>query len=367
MIQLVIAYEGRLDPDQLLDALERCTAANPGSSLRLEQRGAEPLWVVGPPPPLTVIEEPGWSGDREGPDFLRWPLSSYEGPSCELVLVRGAAHDHLVFRALHSVMDGRGTLAWAEDLLRSLRGEVPLGHTSALTIEELMPRDEGAKRPAPRGDALPVFGPADLGSPGLFPWRRFVLAQPLDAAATGRIAVALAQQARQHAEGVVRLNLPTDLRHLRPGERTTGNLFGSLFIEIPPEATAELVGLKIMQLLYKKEGSKQVGMYAAYGQVGSLAAHRVKALWDLEHLHDTGRYPFSVTLSHLGALRSEALSAPGVRATGAYFVPLIGETSCVLSLNGFDDRTEVAVGLSDRFGAQVERLAERVRGAIVGA
>ena len=48
-------------------------------------------------------------------------------------------------------------------------------------------------------------------------------------------------------------------------------------------------------------------------------------------------------------------------------MPLIGETSCVLSLNGFDDRTEVAVGLSDRFGPRVERLAELVRGAIVGA
>lgn len=363
----MVAYDGHLDPDQLLDALERCTAANPGSSLRIDQGGPEPRWVVGPPPPLTVIEEITWAGDREGPDFLSWPLSSYEGPSCELVLVQGVSHDFLVFRALHSVMDGRGTLAWAEDLLRCLRGDAPLGHTSALTIEELMPHDEGAKRPAPRGDALPTFGPADLGSPGLYAWRRFVLAQPLDAAATGRIAVALAHEARRHAEGAVRLNLPTDLRHLRPRERTTGNLFGSLFIDIPPEATAELVGLKIMQLLYKKEGSKQVGMYAAHGQVGSLAAHRVKALWDLEHLHDTGRYAFSVTLSHLGALRSEALSAPMARATGAYFVPLIGETSCVLSLNGFDDRTEVAVGLSDRFGAQVERLAELVRTAIAGA
>ena len=83
-------------------------------------------------------------------------------------------------------------------------------------------------------------------------------------------------------------------------------------------------------------------------------------------LHATGLYCFSATLSHLGVLQGALLSGPGFTATGAFFVPLVGDSGCVVSLNGFDGHTEAAVGLSERFckDGALDRLADLIRGAI---
>jgi hypothetical protein len=275
----------------------------------------------------------------------------------------------LIFRAAHAVMDGQGVVAWVKDFMRCLRGEDPIGHKSAITIDQLLGNRGTKRRPVPQLDALHPCGRAASETRGRFYWRRITVARPLDSMIVGRIAVSLAEAAREHGEGPVRINLPTDLRHYCPDERTTGNLFNSLFVEVPPGASPEMIGMRVVQMLYKDEGKKPFGLYAT-DEAGSLAIQRVKVLWDLAHLHDFGRYAFSATLSHLGTLKSAELSQPGsFAATGAYFIPLVGDSGCVVSLNGLDDKTEACVGLSDRFAGegQIDALAERIRSAINAA
>jgi hypothetical protein len=368
IIQLALELDGDPQPEALFDALERTTSVNPGSSLVLDQTREPPKWILGPPPTLTLVDAPdfeGFGGD-EAPFFM-WPLHAHEGPTCELLLVHGKSHNYLVFRALHAVMDGQGTLLWVKDFMRSLRGEAPLGHPSTLIADELIRSMKAKKRAPPGGDALHPFGRANLELPGDYRWRRVVVDRPLDADVSGRIAVALADQARTFGEGKVRINLPTDLRHYRPEERITANFFNSLFLEVAPNASAEMIGLKIVQMIYKNEGMKPVGVYAN-NEVGSLAIHRIRVMRDLAHLHDTGLYPFSATLSHLGHLKSAELSAPNASSRGAYFIPLVGDSGCVVTLNGFDERTEACVGLADRFteGGGLLRLASLVETAIRG-
>jgi len=76
---------------------------------------------------------------------------------------------------------------------------------------------------------------------------------------------------------------------------------------------------------------------------------QVQIYFDLAHVDNTGRYHSSATLSNLGALKSADLSTPGFRVTSAFFVPLEGESGCTITVNGYDQNTEVVVGLSDRF------------------
>lgn len=368
VIQLLLEGEGAPDPDALDEALERAAAVNPGCTLKLvEEPDAEPRWVLGPVPTLTVLDEPNFDG-RHGDDapFLMWPIDCKTGPTCELLLVRGkGGRCFLIFRAAHAVMDGQGTLLWVKDVLRALRGEPTIGHPSTATVDQLIRDLDSPRRAYPKPDALHPYAPGDPKAPPTFHWRRIVVDRPLDPLASGRIAVALAERARVGREGLVRINLPTDLRTHNPEERTTGNYFNSLFLEVPPGATPDGVALKIIQLLYKKEGTKSVGIYSA-DEIGSLSAFRVKTFWDLNHLHDSGLYAFSATLSHLGVLRGPELSGGGFTATGGFFVPLVGDSGCVVSLNGFDEHTEAAVGLSARFTAQgqLEELAELIRRAL---
>ncbi|MCB9647969.1 MAG: hypothetical protein H6730_15370 [Deltaproteobacteria bacterium] len=369
VIQLLVEGDGAPDPDALYDALEASTAVNPGASLRIEQGERDAKWVIGPPPTLTVLEAPEFEA-AHGDDvpFLMWPMDARVGPTCELLSVQGKHKHYLIFRALHAVMDGQGTLAWARDVMRCLRGEAPLGHESPLSVDDLVLRNpkQLKRRPYPGPDALHPFGPPNPQPIWSFHWRRVVADRPLESLATGRIAVALAEQARAGSdEGIVRINLPTDLRSHCPEERTTGNMFASLYVEVPPGATPEAIAIKVVQLLYKHEGIRPVGLYST-DKSGSLDAIRVKAYWDLHQLHATGLYCFSATLSHLGVLQGALLSGPGFTATGAFFVPLVGDSGCVVSLNGFDDHTEVAVGLSDRFqrDGALDRLAELIGAAV---
>ena len=368
IIQLTLEGQGTPSPESLYEALRLSTEANPGSSLRLDQSGDAPRWVVGPEPSLTIVEAPEFTGDSgEFAPFLMWPLDSYTGPSCELLFVHGKNSNYLVFRAVHAVMDGQGTLLWVKDFMRCLRGEDPIGHKSVLSVDELIREIKTDPRPAPKSDALHPFGPAKPKTRGQFHWRRVKVERGLDSATVGRIAVGLSERARRSQEGTVRINLPTDLRHYRPDELTTGNFFNSLFIEIAPGGAAEMVGLKVVQMLYKHEGKKPVGIFATE-EVGSLDLHRTKVLWDLAHLHDTGQYTFSATLSHLGNLNPADFSAPSFETNTAFFVPLVGDSGCVVSVNGFGDHCVACVGLSDRFtdNGQLEEFSELVRTALEG-
>jgi hypothetical protein len=350
VIQLTLEGVGDPSGDSLYDALEETTEANPGSSLRLDET-SEPLsWTIGPPPQLTIVDAPEFTGRREiEAPFLLWPLEAHKGPTCELLLVHGKEKNYLVFRAIHAVMDGQGTLLWAKDFMRCLRGEAPEGHASTLTIDQLIREMNPPRRELPEPDALHPFGLARATTEGRFHWRRIVVPRPLDAGVSGRILVALGERARRDgAVGAVRIALPTDLRRYCPNEQSTGNLFGGLSVDVPPGASAETIGLRVVQMLYRDEGTKPFGLYSG-DRPGSLAAHRVKVFYDISHLHDLGRYSFSATLSHLGVLKREELSAPTFTTTGAFFVPLVGDAGCVVSLNGLDDHTEACAGLSDRF------------------
>src|SRR5688572_15462680 len=124
VIQLVLEGDGDPAPELLDEALEKTTRANPGSSLVLHEEGDAAHWKLGPEPTLTLFEAPEFdaSSGYNAP-FLMWPMDAKKGPTCELVKVRGKQKTYLIFRALHAVMDGQGTLAWVKDFMRCLRGE----------------------------------------------------------------------------------------------------------------------------------------------------------------------------------------------------------------------------------------------------
>ena len=367
VIQLTIEGSGDPAPEALYEALQQTTAVNPGSRLRLDEGESGDYWVLGPEPTFTVVDAPDFraSGAEDAP-FLRWPLNASTGPTCELVHVRGQDRGYLIFRALHGVMDGQGTLLWAKDFMRCLRGEPALGHPSTIDVQTLCDDERDNKRPLPPYDALHPLGPAKEETEGRYAWRAVRVPGRLRSDASGRIAICLSEQAALHNElpGAIRIHLPTDLRAHCRSERSTGNLFGSLFLDVEADATPVAVGMKIVKMLVHRDGKKPAGLYAG-NEAGTMAAHRVKAFIDLNHLHSSGRYAFSATLSHLGRLDSASLSGPGWQATSALFVPLVGD-ACVVSINGFDDHSVIAVGASDRHEPEkLDVLAAALRTALM--
>jgi len=111
------------DPERWRRAVEIASAANPGSRLVLKGRLGGCRWVDSGVTPQ-VIEAPECEQGvlpKEAP-YLQKPLYPETGPTCDVVLVPGRPM-RVIFRTHHGVMDGRGTLTWAEDVFRALRGE----------------------------------------------------------------------------------------------------------------------------------------------------------------------------------------------------------------------------------------------------
>ncbi len=369
VIQLVVEGDGAPEPEALHDALIASAKANPGVAVKIEGSDEHLHWVPGPEPTLTVLDAPEFTAmSEENAPFLLWPIDAMKGPNSELLSVKGKEKHYLIFRASHAVMDGQGTLLWVKDFMRCLRGEAPIGHPDTDSVERWVSEQKKKRRKLPLPTALHPFGKPQGDRHHTFHWRRVVVDRPLDMGATGRLVVALAERAREHGPGDVRIALPTDLRPYLKELKTTGNAFSILFLDVPEGASADMIAMRVVRMLYKDEGLDRFGHFTIF-EKSSLHKHRIRIFWDLANEHTSGTYAFSAVLSHLGALEKEDFCGPDFEASSAFFVPPIGDSGCILSVNGFGDHTEISGGLSNLFagGDNMETLARLMESSIRGS
>ncbi len=161
--QLVSAGRGTLDLKDLQHAVEKASQANPGSRLILKGSLHKAYWLdSGVTPPVRLISGRGWDGyDREAAPYLQTPLP-YSGPTCEVVFVPGDI-SHVIVRSNHGVMDAGGTVSWADDIYRVLRGEEPLGSSSTMTEAALTRQFSSATK---KMSTLKCIAPTGKAQPG---------------------------------------------------------------------------------------------------------------------------------------------------------------------------------------------------------
>jgi len=364
--QVVVEGTGRIDATALRAAVARATAVNPGAALAMSGRLGLRAWVPGPEPRVTVIANATWDGRSEvGAPFLDAPLDP-AGPTCELQVVTAGERTYLVFRSLHAVMDGVGTFLWAQEIFRALRGEPLVGHPSVMTDTELAAGLTDASMTLPPRDALGPCGRADTASSGNdVHWRRVTVAEPGAAHTVAALLVALAAEARRHGTGVVRFNVPADLRFFHPDERSTGNAIGTLFVEVGPEATVDSVVGDLKARLRAREHARFPARYEElrWLPLGALTALIARGFADE---HTRGRYSLSATVSHLGTVPPATLTAPGFVPTAAFWIPPMADQICFVTCNRFGPGLELCLamprvlGTAGRFDALLARLSADV-------
>jgi hypothetical protein len=367
--QVVVEGVGRLQETHLRAAMARAAEANPGACLRVSGHLGGRAWVPGPAPRLTVVSRSSWDG-RSGDDapFLDRPLDPAQGPTCELQVIETPARTFLVFRSLHAVMDGLGTLFWAQDVMRALRGEPLVGHPSAMTDTGFAAGLNDAPLLLPAADALHPCGRADAQSSGNdFVWRRVTVEDPADQPLVAALAVALAACARQHGEGAVRFNVPADLRFFHKDERSTGNVIGTLFVEVAADVTAAALAAEIKTRLRAREHARFPANYERlrWLPLGALVATVQRGF---AHEHERGRYTLSGTLSYLGAVEPVTLAAPGFAPVTTFWIPPMADQTCFVSANRFGAHLELLLAMPrvlstrGRFEALLGTLTEVASG-----
>jgi hypothetical protein len=367
-IQLCVEGHGAIDPGALSAAVAAAADACPGT--RLVRRGRR--WVDGGTAPAVQVAAPGdFDRARLDSPLLRSPLARGRGASCEVILVPGTPAT-VIFRAHHSVMDGKGAMFWQAQVFRALRGEAVEEARSRLTIDDVLAEAAaalGTDLPPKavvekRADWRPPLGELPAG-PRRSLWRRRTIdgAHP---AATAKVA----REVARHGGGPGRVLVPVDLRQYLPGLRTTGAASGSVKVRIEADDDWDNVQASLLTSLSEhqylaSQGTRELLRIPRPLLRGLCRWVDQQAVKNSKFLIRSGILDYSACVSHLGAVDLASLCLDGFEATSCFslgsvtFIPAIDIVEC-------GGRTEITVAWRDGPGAaeateaMLDRIEERL-------
>lgn len=317
--QVLIEGEGVLNKAHWQSAIEKASEANPGSRLVLSGGLKFSQWIdSGKAPQLREVDGTNWTGfDQEGAPFLLDKLSSNKGPTCEVLLVKGTPQ-RILFRTLHAVMDGHGTMTWMEDIFRALRGEKIIGSDSPITAVELAQSFQDKPRTGFPNEHIAPTGKAKGDEQGTL-WRRIKF-NGIYSHIMAKVAVLMAQEARRHANGDVRFDIPVDMRRRKKKLRSTGNLTNSIHLDVSPDATPRELAANIVKQLYERRDG-MLPKESPWHDFIPLWFMRLISRNMIKKYHTKGRYGLTGVISNLGRLPINQYEGGGFRATTGFFVP----------------------------------------------
>ncbi len=322
--QFILEGNAELDVSKFREAVNLASNANPGSRVVLKGVLGGCRWVeTGITPPVREVDGSGWDGwGPAGSEFLT-KLSAKEGPTCEIILLRGNPNPQgnqlrIIFRTLHAVMDGRGTMFWVEDIFRALNGLPCVGSSSTITDTELARTFQKELRTPFPVEHLAPTGRAEGGEHGMV-WRHMQLAGKYPNV-LARVLILCAREAWRHSKGIVRFALPVDMRPRMEGLTSTGNLTYSIYTEIRPESTVEEVTNDIArQLEEKREGMLSKGDELYRYVPLWLMKNQLRKIIDGRHRN--GLYSISGFISNMGRLPIQYLKGAGFEAKSFWGIP----------------------------------------------
>jgi hypothetical protein len=318
--QMVI--EGReggphADLERWGEALAEVARLQPGCRLRLAGSLRRTRWVAdGPIPRVVEVDGSLWDGVQpEGAPFLMRPLDPVRGPVVELLIVRGTP-PRVVLRTHHAAMDGMGTMLAAEGLFSVLRGDAPDVAGLGGPIDLEIARESGrSAEEAPPLDLAPPFDGVSAGIEAGVTWRRRRFE-----GSPRRLVARLATRIARVVGAPIRVDVPVDLRRMRPGLRSNANLTGLVRLPVAPTQGSVQVAADLAGRVEAGEASDFVlaadrfrNLPLALLESGGRSAARAAI--------SLGRFGTTATLSNLGRIEPGRLTGGGFAARRVFFVP----------------------------------------------
>jgi hypothetical protein len=365
--QFIFDGEGRLDPERWRKAADVASEANPGTRLILKGHLGWSHWVdSGIAPRVREVEGSNWDGlGPENEPLVEAFLPYRESPTCEIVLIQGPV-PRVMFRTHHAVCDGRGTLFWAEDVFRALRGETVVGSTSNITDVEMCKSFQNQYRtPFPTEHIAPTG--RSQGHESGVTWRRhsFKGNIPHLLARCARLA---AEEAWRNGDGVVRFGIPVDMRPRKPGLCSTGNLSFALYIEVGKDTTPEEIARDIAgQISRGDEGRLTKGDELLEYMPLWLMQRKIKKI--IHNRHQSGLYSLSGILSNVGRVDLNRFSGAEFTARAFWIIPPATEYyPFFLVMSGYEGGSELTLSIpkvlasGDRIEDTLRRIAQGLEG-----
>lgn len=373
MNQMVVEGNADIDVDAFRRAITKASYANPGSRVILKGHLGFSRWVDSEySTPLRVIES-NWDGlSNDDADFLLDPLNVRTGPSSEVLVVinKNLNKSFALFRTHHGAMDGRGTLHFANDVFRCLRGEKAIGENSSITDMELAKSVNNHTKASDLGNdvAAPTGQPAKITEEQkqmTSRWVRRTLAGK-HKGVLAKVALETARFSRLHGEDTVRFQIPVDMRPHQEGLNSTGNLTGGIVVNVNRDTDATQWSQDIKaQLADKREAD--IPRFFRFFPFHLLNWVPQKTIFNsnsrlVDKRRKNGQFRTSGVISNLGLLKIDLLSGPGFAASKCYFIPPEFDTTALfITLAGHPEGIEIIMRAPIELdGGRVEDLMDFV-------
>ena len=298
------------------------------------------------------------------------PLPTRTGPTSEVVLVINKDTYFIIFRTHHGAMDGRGTLHFAQDVFRCLRGEQPIGENSNINDMQLAKSLSNHARGTELGNdvAAPTGLPiaiSDKQKQQSSRWIRRTLTGK-HKGVLAKVALETARFSRLKGENNVRFQIPVDMRPHKQGLNSTANLTGAIVVDVNRESTEDDWNNSIKQQLSDKKETEIPSFFKIFpfhllnwvptSVIKNANNNLVKKRAINSVFRTTG------IISNLGLLNIEHFSGAEFFAHKSYFIPPEFETTALfVTLAGHPEGVEIIMRAPQQLdGGRVKELMDFV-------
>lgn len=358
--QLVLEGSGTFEPSLWKKAVAVASAANPGTRMVLKGYVHFSRWVdSGINPPVRVMSTREWdSFGSVGSEIINH-YSPRTGPMAEVILLEGEPA-RVLFRSHHALMDGRGTVTWAEDVFRALRGE-PVEDSEDGMTENVFLNISSEKPTGTAGGRFIAPTGAAMGSERGILWGRRIVSGRFSRLLP-RIMILTAREAWRHGKGRVRFSIPVDLRPRRPGLKSSSNLTNAINLEVTPQSTVDSLAAEITRRLQQRRDG--------YLSIGERMVSFLP-LYLMEYLllklarqgFRTGGYSCSGIISNMGTFSMDAFQGGGFAARTVRATPVCLEmVPFSLCITGVGDEVDLFAAMPKPLasGGRMEDILSRI-------
>jgi len=315
-------------------------------------------------PSVRIEKRPQWSGlsSEDSSFFYDTQLSELEGKTGELIIVEAADNKtFLIYRNLHSVMDGLGTMHFISELFRDLRGEPLVGSNAHFKDTDLMSQVKSEQSPIDiRQKPIYATGGPEGEEVGDC-WQRIVLDGPI-IFLLARLAATISEFAHQLNDGISRIAIPVNMRRHSPDVVSTMNYSNVIHVDLEKGDKSEHFQKRLHKALRKNSEAMYSKMLEVIRWVPlswlDFMMNRKKSNY-LKH-----RIVETVMISDLGAFKSSDFSCDCFQAEASFGIPLASNTFALLST--MDNKVSITVGMpavyasNGRLGQLMKFISDRL-------
>lgn len=322
--RMVLEGVGDVDIVRWRLAVEKASEANPDSRLVLKGILGGCFWEdSGKTPPIIEVDGNGWTGYNgdDMPHQINQPFVPAQGPNCDIIIVYGNPI-RIVFRSLHAVMDGQGTMLWIKNIFRALRGETLINTNSSITDYELIDtlHQKETRKNFPKNCVS--FTGEKKGKKGEKTdviWCRKTIAGS-HRGLVSKAAVLIAKEVWASDGFHARFMIPVDLRVHKKELQSTANLSNPLYVELSPDTVSKQVYNDIKgQLQTCREGiAGRFDHLICYTPLWLVAAG-IKAVLFTQKI--SRRYGMSGIISSMGTVDLNDFIGGGFDSSTVYAIP----------------------------------------------